>query len=314
MSGATARGGASVCLGVRGVLFVAFLWVAGPVAAADEVLAVQVAVPDAPVSFGRGFPLTVVRAWSTGLAPEPWSDQPLPPLVVRLVDEERRERDGRVEDVRRYEAHAFALGELVVPAPFLRARPVTGGAWRHATGDDLVLHVESSLPAGDPGVAELPEGPLRIARPWWTSGSAVLVAAVAAVAALAAVARRRSRADVPVGRRGATAQERALGRLSALRGAQPSDRDELQAYYGEATDVVRVALEGRFGLPAPAMTPDEYLAAALDGGLLPAGQWEALGEMMAHCDGVKFGCGRSSATVRQRLVDAIEDVVTGDPW
>ena len=128
----------------------------GPGAPSQELeLRVRAGVEE--VELGVGFPLTVVRIWSVDLVPEDFRDEALAPLVVRLLDTNRREEDQRIEETLHYRAYAFSLGEFTVPAPLFRARRIDGSEVV-ASGEALTLPVRSALGA-EPDQAELPGDP-----------------------------------------------------------------------------------------------------------------------------------------------------------
>jgi hypothetical protein len=217
------------------------------------------------VAPGEPFPLTVTRVWRKDLAPAAWSEKALAPLALRLEEEERRDDGARIEETRRYVAHAFSLGDVVVPPVKLAALPKGGGPERRVTAAGFRIRVKPALDPEDPGPPELPgEPPPSRGWVWWGSGA--LLAAVAAVLLLAL--RRRPRGEAPLPAAPAAPpvppHERALARLRAAE---------------EAAEVLREYIAEAKGVRALEKTTEELLAA------VPS---KALADVLMPCDLVKF--------------------------
>jgi hypothetical protein len=264
-------------------------------------LAIRVEVPDGEVAFGRAFPLTVVRTWSHELIPEEWSEEALAPLSVRLIEATTREDRRRGAATRRYQAHAFRRGELVVPPVPFRARPKDGSAERTAAAPELRLRVRSALADGPPGAPELPGGPL--ARPGRTLPWLAAAAALLTALALAGwrVARRRRLPDplpsAPVPPAPPPPHLRALARLDELRAREPADDAANEAWHVDAASIVREYVGERFGVRALERTTAELLPAA------PAEHRELLAGVLRRCDRVKFAAERPGSTERAALLE-----------
>src|SRR5690606_18648508 len=156
-------------------------------------LALRVEAERTKLGFGERFELRVVREWDEGLTVEPWPDDALAPLELDPGKVERREQDGRIVETRRYAARLLTVGEVVVPAPFVRARPQGGGEHVLAFADELVFDVASSLGADDGGAVELPFEPLP--PPWSWRPLALL--AIATVGLASWFVRQRRRRPAP---------------------------------------------------------------------------------------------------------------------
>lgn len=234
----------------------------------------------AEVELGKAFPLTVVRTWRRGQAPAAWNDEALAPLEVRLQEIAQREDDRRVEETRRYLGYAFSLTGISLPG--------------------LELRVKRSLDPETPGPAELPGEPLAEPTPPW-SWAAVGAALLAAFVLLLRRRRAPPATSAPAPSPAPPApgpHVRALERLARLRGQQPQGRDETQAYYIEASRLVRDYVEERFALPAGVMTTEQLIE-----------HQTPLSHVLPLCDLVKFARHAPTAAERGQLLDAAESYV-----
>jgi hypothetical protein len=243
-----------------------------------------VTVGSEEVTFGRGFPLTVVRTWDKDQAPAGWSDDLLAPLSVRPQKTSRREDERRIEETRHYLAYVFTLGTVALP---LSGSPLT---------------VRPALDPGAPGPAELPGAPYPAPTPWylWPLGG---LAALALLTLL--VRRRRRRVPAPVPAPPAEAPPgphlRALERIERLRATDPQSHEQFQAYYLEASGLMRRYITERFHLATAEKTSQEILAA-----LSPSA---SLRKVLRECDLVKFARERPAALERRAMLDRAESYV-----
>jgi hypothetical protein len=235
---------------------------------------------------GRGFPLEVVRVWSKDLVPAEWSDRALAPLHLRLEEARRREDSLRVEETRLYRAYAFALGDVSIPPPRLRAVPKAGGEERTVSADAIRVRVRPELDPAAPGPPELPTAPPARRVPWFAW------AAVALLAAAAAIALRRREPAAPAPAPAPPPHETALARLRELRSKPPEEA------IVAASAVVRGYVAIRFDVRAPERTTEEVLAAV-----------PALAAFLGPCDLVKFAAHRPTDAERARLLDLAEAFV-----
>jgi hypothetical protein len=241
-------------------------------------LTITAAAPE--VELGKAFPLTVVRTWSKGHTPAPWDDAALAPLEVRLLETSRREDGRRVEETRRYRGYAFSLTDVRLPG--------------------LELRVKRALDPKSPGPAELPGEPLPEPTsrwPLWAVGAALLGAFVLLL--------RRRRAP-PTLAAPAPAPEPpppgphvlALERIDRLRGQEPHGRDEISAFYIEASGLLRDYVGERFNVRADVMTTEELIEIQA-----------SLARVLPDCDLVKFARHEPTASERERLLDRAEAFV-----
>jgi hypothetical protein len=279
----------------------------GPIEGDD--VALRVSAPPAEVELGQGFPLTVVRVWSKDLEPDPWRDAALLPLAVRLEETTHREDSSRIEETRRFHAHAFEPGTVTV-APFsFAAAPKAGGAARTAAAEGFSVKVRATL---DPKSAGPPELPGLLPEPVrWRLWTLVAATALAAGALLVRVGTRRSAAAALAAAAPPGARARALERIGRLRTSRPATPEEVGAWHVEAASLVRDFVADDRALRSRERTTEELLEAARATGTFPESQREALAAALEACDLVKFARDPSSAAGRERVLAAAEAVVTG---
>ncbi len=271
---------------------------AAALAVAPPAVELRLDVPPAPVVPGRAFPLTVVRAWSTDLRPEPWRDDALAPLVVREVAtvarEERADDSGaparRVEE-RTFEAWAFSRAPIELAPSFAATAP--DGQSRSAAPRTWTVEVRPAVDAGDPGAAE-PPGELL---PVPSSGPGALEIALALAVLVAAAAlllrRRRRRAVEP--RPTIARVRRALAELH--------ERPSGGVAAADVAEVARLLLAVRSGAPVDERTTEELLAAAVGA---PGIDDASLASILRTADREKFAGRPTSPDEAARLLDDLD--------
>jgi len=205
-------------------------------------------------------------------------------------DEADAGEDRRPVVERWYSLISYETGSQFIPGP-----PV---GYRHG-GDDAskieqveapktLINVESELARSDnASVLRDIKGPIAVPPDytWVAVGAGVLLAALAAGWLLW----RRfgaSGGGAPVVVR--PPHEIALEALNRLRRARLVEDGKHEEYYVRLSAIVRAYLESRFGLRAPEMTTEEFLAAAQRSAQLAGPQRSALGQFLARADLVKF--------------------------
>jgi len=270
---------------------------------ADEEILLRVAAGVEEVELGKAFPLTVVRRWNKALEPDAWSDRQLAPLTVKRMETTRREDDQHVEETRHYLCYAFSLEKITVPAFVFKARPGDGGPERIATCDGFTLRVIPILDPATPGPAELPGGLLLEPEPstWllWPGGVCIL----AAVSLAWFLIIRARRAEMLHAAPHVAPYQRAMQRLERLRGLLPDTAEEIDAYYVEASMLLREYIGERFALHAPKMTTEEFLSAPQTGRAVHASHHELLNRFLSCCDRVKFARHTPAAPDHENLLD-----------
>jgi hypothetical protein len=225
------------------------------------------------VEFGVPFEATAVRSWPEGERPEPWDDAALAPLAVVPLDVRAETREGRVIETRAFRAHAFRRGAVALPRAALFA----------ADGAPLqLLVVDSALPEGDDGTAELPEAPALAIWPARRELAGALIAALAAGVTVWVLG-RAARALRARSRRAPDPAALARARIAALRGAVPATRAAQRAEALALTALARELL--------PGAAPEERAA---------------LEDVLARADAVKFAAAEMAPAERARALDALE--------
>jgi len=264
------------------------------------------------IRYGAVFSLTVVRAWSGDLKPAPWNDSDLSPLHVRLVETSSSTDADRIREIRQFDCYAFQAGEVTVPAFVFRARAADGT--ESATfSDPVVLQVASSLSSTTSATPELPGDLMALpgrGLAWWTWGLIGLAALLPAVMFFSGRQRRAGRTAVA---KPTDPRERALRRLSQLHANRNDCRSaglaDLQCWYVEASALVRDFIEDHFGLRAPLMTTEQFLASRDIRRELDDSHRALLAEFLVHCDRVKFACHEPSDMDCGRTLDAASQFV-----
>ena len=99
--------------------------------------------------------------------------------------------------------------------------------------------------------------------------------------------RRRARAPVPT-EIAVPPHVKAQRALARLRGAPRTTPAQIEAFYVEVSNVLRVYLEERFGLRAPERTTEEFLRELESGDQLAREHRAELERFLSQCDLVKF--------------------------
>jgi hypothetical protein len=172
-------------------------------------------------------------------------------------------------------------GELTVPSFVAKAK---SGAAAASTPEQIVT-VTSSL-AGHGGSIEVPGEPFPtpFAGWWWLGGAAALASLLAAMWLFA---RRRRGPSLPV-EVALPAHVKALRALQRLRQAARTTPAEIESFYVEVSQVLRVYLEERFGVRAPERTTEEFLREVESSDALLQKHRRELERFLSQCDLVKF--------------------------
>ena len=227
--------------------------------------------------------------------------------------------DGRTRHLRRFRLDPFLAGDYPIPELAV-GWLAPGGAPTGLSTGALTVRVSSVL--GDAGAAaagespaaaeDLPElrevgDPIRAPLRWWRPALAGMAALAVAAAVGAAIRRRRRVAasrPVPIEPPGVVAL-RALDELER----DPARKADLDRFYVTVSSILRVYLEGRFGLRAPEQTTEEFLAAAEAEPAFDREQQWTLRAFLAACDAVKFARARPSDEATARTIDTARGFV-----
>ena len=221
--------------------------------------------------------------------------------IVDYAPREETTEDGQTRFSQRYTLQASASGRQRIPqlrVEFVDERDDIDGPGdergqratkaRELLTEELGFEVESVLPEGAvvdelrparPMLAEL-QGPWWARHwPWFAVGVLLLAAAVGVLLVWLRRADQRART---------TAFERAIERLERLQRRGLPSTAELDAWYVELSDIVRRYIEARFGLRAPELTTEEFLAEAGRSAELTPSHRSLLSAFLERCDRVKF--------------------------
>lgn len=259
-----------------------------PAAGRSAAPAVSVALEPARIAVGDRARLAVEVEHDAGASvawPEPETLGPFE-VLERRIDEPRVEGE-RALSRAVFVLTAFELGELEVPAVEIEVLGADGETRTVAAGPRALTVASVGLDEGG-GIRAI-KGPLDLPL-----DVAALLPWLAGVALLAGIAywwwRRRGRAprDVPApAAPPRPPHELAYEAFRALEAERLPDRGEVKTFHVRASDVVRVYVEGRFGVDALEMTTGEVL----DGLRGQEVDEEVLGDfrrLLERCDLVKF--------------------------
>ncbi len=219
--------------------------------------------------------------------------------IVDFAPSTSRDPDGATVSTQRYRLQAPTSGPLRIPPlriEFTDQREETAAADQEEGAlelltEEIPVQVASVIPEG--AVADElrpPRGSLR-ARGGWSGMVWLAVAAALLAAGGGALGARAWRRRLHAGPR-RSAYEIAVERLARLEARGAPAEGEEDAWYVELSSVVRRYLEDRFGLRAPELTTQEFLAVARRSPELTADQRRQLGAFLEECDRVKFAAHR----------------------
>lgn len=246
--------------------------------------------------------------------------------ITGFVPRKTTRADGTTEASQQYTLDAPMSGRQKIPALLVefvdrRARQDAGVVLLEASElltEELSLEVASVLEGGEQGALRPARGPLAEAggRPWWRrwlpwGGGCILVLGLAAWLLLRAW-RRRRRARARV-----SAFDLAMKRLAALERRGLPSAAEADAWYVDASAIVRRYLEDRYGLRAPELTTEEFLRIAGESEHLQPAHRGLLRSFLERCDRVKFAAYRPPASESHEVLAAarrfLEETRLGAP-
>ena len=173
-------------------------------------------------------------------------------------------------------------GELVLPPFVAKSKDGVGSA----STPEHKITVTSAL-AGAGAAIEAPGEPFPTPfRGWWW-----LAAAGAALVAGVAMWRWSTRARARTADPAAVAvppHVKAMRALQRLKNEARTTKQQIEAFYVEVSQVLRVYLEERFGLHAPERTTEEFLRELEGGEELAKSHRRELERFLSQCDLVKF--------------------------
>ena len=210
--------------------------------------------------------------------------------------------EGRARSQAQYELTVFELGELEIPAMGLEITLSDSAETRTFETEPVKVIVYSVGVADSADIKDI-KPPLGIARNWWLLLPWIL-AALALAAALFWLVRRMRRGDSATS---VTPQrlphEIAYAALDALESSQLLERGDIKRYFTEASEIVRVYLEGRFGIVAMEMTSRD-ISRELESRQLRRRELQSLEDFIRRSDLVKFAKHRPGVDSCKALVPA----------
>jgi hypothetical protein len=208
-----------------------------------------------------------------------------------------------------YEAAAFALGEISVPATAVRYR-LPDGSEGEARSGPIPLTIGTLLPKeeSERALADI-RGPVKLPLGAWFWGG--LAAAIALAAAAVALLRRRRRPTVkaapPVPELPPDVEANAA--FDALAASPLLAADDLKPFYVALAEIAKRYLERRLDAPVLEMTTAEAMALLRENAaareLAPS-----LRDLMLAADHVKFARGHSERPTAERHLAAARAMVT----
>jgi len=182
-----------------------------------------------------------------------------PPAVVSFVDS--REVPDSATPV---QAHELKTDPLTIVARDTNAKPLTPEELKTIT----------ALP------------PVELREPWsrwWWAVPPLLAALSTLIAALVRRSRRQQQVVTPI-----PAHEWAQRQIATLVAEDLVRKGRVQEFYYRISDIVRGYVERRFGVSAPEMTTEEFLATAASDGRFGERNTAELNGFLSACDLVKY--------------------------
>lgn len=199
----------------------------------------------------------------------------------RIQEQARRPTKTGEVIVYRGTLRPLRLGEVAIPAYTVKA-----GA-QEASSGEILIQVESIL-GEDPDLAAIeapaPLFPPRVNfLPWVLGAAGLLLLVLLLVWFLRRPPRTVHPTETPL-----QPHVKALRALATLKSRPRQTEAEVEAFYVDVSQVLRIYLEERFGLHAPERTTEEFLAEIERGDTLTLEQRQSLGQFLEQCDLVKF--------------------------
>lgn len=101
------------------------------------------------------------------------------------------------------------------------------------------------------------------------------------------------------------AYAQATTRLGALKAKGAPNESDMEAFFVELSSIVRVYVEGRFGLQAPELTTEEFIESAANSPDLTDSQRQFLREFLNGADAVKFAKYLPSRNAAEAAISAV---------
>jgi hypothetical protein len=214
------------------------------------------------------------------------------------------------QDTFAYEAAAFAVGEVAVPAISV-SYTLPNGDKGVAKTDPIPLHIVSLLPKeeAERKLADI-RGPVKLPLgAFFWGGLAALAVLLAAAVVLARRWRRKGATPAPRREPEQPPDVEALAALDALATSPALAAEDLKPFYVALAEIAKRYLERRLGGPVLEMTSVEAVAFLRDS--VPARDLASpLRDLMGAADQVKFARGHGERPTAERHLAAVRAMVT----
>jgi|GEM_PF-685950 len=206
------------------------------------------------------------------------------------VGEEKRLKNGRVQQVLRFQIRAFAVGGYVI-SPLSIEYMLADSSEKQVMTSPIKIEIKSLLATGA-AVDTLKLRPLKGQVSLATNYAKIIIfSIVAGLVALAIVIFLIFRRRKPIGPKQIIdlrpAWEIALADLTLLREKNLPSQGEIKQYYVELSDIIRKYLGGKFEFYSIDMTTEELIS-ALNDILIADTLRQEIALFMEHADLVKF--------------------------
>ncbi len=222
--------------------------------------------------------------------------------------------EGRIRTRKTYRLEPFLSGEYKIAPMEVKLKKKDGaasGVEQENRGlalqtEEISIEVKSLLgnAQGEPAIDPIVE-PVDLPGQPWSMAYLLLGAACVMLGGGAAFlwVRRRGRNDqgsiLPV-----SAHLIAWRQLHELLAEKLPERGELKTFFARISDVVRTYIENRFGLHAPKLTTEEFLASMNRSAPFAPEHRELLDSFLRHCDLVKFAEHRPTYDEINQTIDS----------
>ena len=201
--------------------------------------------------------------------------------------EPKKHKEGMVYQ-QRYTLDSYTIGRHTIPAAVVFYTDAEGRKFE-IEGEALTVEVKSVLP-DDEEPQDIKDIPDPVELP--VNHAALLVGIIIGALVIAGGAaaflwlKKRKEPQGEIVRK--PPHVIAYEQLEKLVASGLIEAGRIEEYYVLLSDTIRTYLENRFGLRAPEMTTEEFLAAAANDSKLKDGHKKLLSRFLTHCDLVKF--------------------------
>ncbi|MDD5771349.1 MAG: hypothetical protein PHO81_03850 [Candidatus Omnitrophica bacterium] len=213
--------------------------------------------------------------------------QDLGNFAIKDFGSSRRDILDREKITQWYILDTYITGESIIPKAAIKYKKKEDKEWSEIETGEIKIEVKSSLDKSGQEIRMRDiKGPVNLPS---SIMKFLVLAGVSLLAMLGLLAgyflKKRKRGQVEIKR---PAHEIAYEQLEALRARDYIGKAMIKEYYTQVSNIIRRYLENRFGLKAPEMTTEEFLARARQAPELSGEQKNLLKEFLLCCDLVKF--------------------------